>query len=197
MELEKVIGSKARSEIFRLLFGPRNNELHLRAIERSSGISAPSIRQELMNLMKLDLIKVREDGNRHYYRANVEHPLFGDIRNIVLKTSGLIDILRSALDRKGIRVAFVFGSIAANQDDSSSSDIDLMIIGNVPLRTVADWLSGVSEKVGREINPYVMSLDEFEGRIAEDEHFLTSVLKSPKLFIVGNQFALEELGKQR
>lgn len=196
MKLDKLITSRARSEIFRLLFGLRDGELHLRAIERGSGISAPSIRQELMKLLKLDLVKVRKESNRHYYRANSEHPLYGDIRNIVLKTSGLVDLLTGALDRKEVKAAFVFGSIAANQDNSAS-DIDLIIVGEMGLRKVVGWLSGVSEKVGREINPHVLSIDEFKRRIAEGEHFLTSVLGSDKLFIVGDQIELERLGKQR
>lgn len=196
MKLDRIILSKARSEIFRLLFGLRNGELHLRAIERGSGISAPSIRQELMRLMKLDLVKVRKESNRHYYRANIEHPLYGDIRNIVLKTSGLVDILTEAVSHKEVKVAFVFGSVAANHDNASS-DIDLMIIGNVGLRKAVGWLSGVSEKVGREINPHVLSVDELGNRVTEGEHFLTSVLESPKLFVVGNQIELERLGKRR
>jgi predicted nucleotidyltransferase len=196
MKLDRIIVSKARAEIFRLLFGTRGGELHLRAIERRSGLSAPSVREELLNLVNLDLVKVRKESNRHYYRANTAHPLYGDIRSIVLKTSGLADILAKALDHNEVIVAFVFGSIVTN-DDKAASDIDLMIIGNVGLRKVIGWLSGVPEKIGREINPHVMTSEEFGRRIADGEHFLASVLETPKLFVIGNHAELEGLGKKR
>jgi DNA-binding transcriptional ArsR family regulator len=107
--LAELLSSKVRAEIFRLLFGIRERELHVREIERQSGFSIATVRQELQKLLKMQLLKTKKDGNRLYYRANTEHPLYPDIRTIVLKTSGLVEVLKRALNKKGIRVAFVFG----------------------------------------------------------------------------------------
>jgi len=194
MRLEELFLSRARAEIFRQLFGLREGELHLRALERGSGLSAPTIRQELLKLMKRELVRVRKDSNRHYYSANVDHPLYREIRSLVLKTSGLAEIIKKNLSHKGVEIAFVFGSIATNSD-AASSDIDLMVIGDTSLRKIVGWLSGAAEQVGREINPHVMTVDEFKKRLKKQEHFLTSVLELPKLFIIGNDDELERLGK--
>jgi len=194
MKLEELFLSKARAEIFRQLFGLGGGELHLRALERGSGLSAPTIRQELLKLMKLDLVRIRKDGNRHYYAANIGHPLYREIKSLVSKTSGLVAIIKKDLSSKGVEIAFVFGSIATNSD-AASSDIDLMVIGDVSLRKAVGWLSGAAEQIGREINPHVMTVDEFKKRLKRREHFLASVLESPKLFIIGNDDELERLGK--
>lgn len=194
MKLEEIFLSRARAEIFRLLFGLQERELHLRALERGSGLSAPTIREELLKLAKLDLLVVRKDSNRHYYKANVNHPLYTEIRMLVLKTSGLVEILANALNYKAIKTAFVFGSIAA-QNENGLSDIDLMVIGDASLKKVIGWLSGTSELIGREINPHVMTVSEFKKRKREREHFLFSVLESPMLFVIGNEDDLEGLGK--
>jgi predicted nucleotidyltransferase len=194
MKLEEIFLSRARAEIFRQLFGLQDRELHLRALERGSGLSAPAIRQELLKLTKLDLLIVRKDSNRHYYRANVNHPLYGEIRTLVLKTSGLVEILAKALDHREIKTAFVFGSIAAH-NENSLSDIDLMVIGDTSLKKVIRWLSGTSEQMGREINPHVVTVNEFRERNKKSEHFLASVLESPRIFIIGNEDDLAELGK--
>ena len=194
--LSDILSSKGRAEIFRLLFGLNDQELHLREIERRSGLIVGTIQQEVKNLKQTDLIKERRAGNRVYYRANDEHPLFDDIRNIVLKTSGLIEVLREPLDREEVKVAFVFGSIA-RKDEGARSDVDLMFIGDVSLRRVSEWLMGASEKVGREINPYTLSQDEFTERKQKSEHFLSSVLDSPKLFVIGDEDELAALGRQR
>ena len=192
--LPNILSSKVRAEIFRLLFGFDQRELHVRAIERQAGLALATIRQELKKLVQLDLVQARRDGNRLYYRANELHPLYGEIRNIVLKTSGLVEVLKKALNKESICMAFIFGSIP-NGTAKAESDVDTFVIGNIGLREITRMLSGISEKIGREINPYVMTKEEFIKRKQSDEHFLISVLKSPKWFIVGNENELENLGK--
>ena len=110
--LTRLLSSRVKAEVFRLLFGPGARELHVREIARQARLNDATVRQELKRLASLHLVAQRRDGNRAYYRAETSNPLYPDIRNIVLKTSGLVDILRRALVRKpGIRLAFVFGSL--------------------------------------------------------------------------------------
>ena len=190
--LAEILSSRVRAEIFRLLFGVSEAELHVREIERRSGLNISTVRQELEKLERLDLLTARRDGNRLYYRANRDHPLFTDIHNLVVKTSGLVDILREAVDKEGVKIAFVFGSIAGNQADAGS-DVDLMVIGDVGLRTLSGWLTGISDKIEREVNPHVLSEEEFARKKQSKEHFLSNVLSSPKLFIKGTEDELAAL----
>jgi DNA-binding transcriptional ArsR family regulator len=192
--LANILSSRVRAEIFRLLFGLNEKELHLRELERQAGLSLGTIRQDLQKLLKLDLVKTRRDGNRLYYRANTEHPLYPEIRNLVLKTAGLVEIFKSALNQEGVRVAFIFGSLANNRD-KGGSDVDLMAIGAVTLRDLSSWLSGVTDQIGREINPHTMSVEEFQRRKKKGDHFLSNVLLSPKLFIVGSENDLAAMGQ--
>jgi uncharacterized protein len=191
--LSDILSSRVRAEIFRLLFGLDEKELHLREMERQAGLSLGTIRQDLQKLVKLDLVTTHRDGNRLYNRANTENPLYPEIRNLVLKTAGLVEILKSVLDREGVRVAFVFGSLAINKE-RAASDVDLMVIGNIGLRTLSKWLSGVSDQIGREINPVIWSEEEFSRRMQKGDHFLSSVLESPKLFIIGSENDLAAIG---
>ncbi|MBI5394226.1 MAG: toxin-antitoxin system toxin subunit [Verrucomicrobia bacterium] len=193
-DLADILSSKVKAEIFRLLFGVSDRELHLREIERQSGLTVGTVQQELQRLTKLGLIVGRKDGNRLCYSANRDHPLYPDIRNLVLKTSGLVEVLRHALRDKGIVVAFVFGSIAS-QADQPQSDVDLMVIGQTGLRKLSQMLSGVSGRIGREINPYAMTVAEFGKRKAARDHFLSNVLTSPKLFVTGTEHELETMGR--
>ncbi len=179
-----------------MLFGAANRELHVREIERRSGFADATVRQELKRLLGLGLIESRRDGNRTYYKANTEHPLYPDIRNLVLKTSGLVEVLNRALDSSDIRLAFVFGSIAAGTE-SAGSDLDLFVIGDVTLRRIGKMISGVSETLGREVNPHVFSVEEFARRKRSGDHFVSTVLKSPKLFVTGTEYELETMGGER
>jgi len=192
--LAEILSSKIRAEIFRILFGTRDDALHMREIERRSGFTTGTVQQELKKLYRLELIKKNRDGNRLYYKANREHPLYPEIRNIVLKTIGLVDNIQEALRQSSdIECAFVFGSIARH-DEKTQSDIDLMVIGTIGLREVTALLSGLSEKIGREINPHVMSSEEFIKRKGKDDHFITNILKQPKIFVIGNENEFAAMG---
>jgi len=192
--LSEIVSSRARAEIFRLLFDGRGEEIHNRELKRRSGVSESAVRRELGKLTRLDLVKRRRDGNRVYYRANSEHPVYAEIRNLVLKTAGLVDVLRNALASEAIEVAFVFGSVAAGGEDARS-DVDLMIIGDLGLRKLAAMLREVHDTIDREVNPYVMTREEYGRRLSERDHFVTSVAGSPKLFVIGAEDDLTAMGK--
>lgn len=192
--LQDILSSAIRAEIFRLLFGVKTEELHLREISRQSGLAVGTVQQELKKLLRHELVIAKKDGNRVCYFPNVAHPLFPDIRSIVLKTAGLADVLRDALSSDQIKIAFVFGSIAENKE-KASSDVDLFIIGKIGLRQASALLAGVSEKIGREINAHTMSEEELASRAKQKDHFIKSVLASRKLFIRGDARELAGLAR--
>ncbi len=165
----------------------------MRELERRSGLALGTIQQELKKLEGMELLVARKDGNRVYYSANNAHPLYEDIRSLVLKTSGLVEVLREALPREGVATAFVFGSVARGEE-GAEGDVDVMVVTDAGLKAVSGWLSGVSEKLGREVNPHVMDTAEFNRRRGSGEHFLLRVLDSPKLFVVGDEDELARLG---
>jgi uncharacterized protein len=191
--LAEILSSRIRSEIFRLLFGMNGGSLHMREIERRSGLTIGTIQQELKKLLRLNLIKERKDGNRLYYEANIEHPLYPEIRNLVLKTIGLVQVFKEALiNESSIKIAFIFGSVA-RQEEKDKSDVDLMVIGDLGMRRLTGLLSGISDQISREINSHVVTKKEFLKRKTGEDHFLRQILESPKLFIIGNEHELAEL----
>src|SRR5215468_2273292 len=194
--LADLLSSRVKAEIFRLLFGAIPRELHMREIERQSGLADATVRQELKRLLRLGVVESRLDGNRTYYRANIRHPLYTDIRNLVLKTSGLVETIREALASPDIKLAFVFGSVAASAE-KAESDIDLIVIGSLSLRQLSRLLSGVAARVGREINPHVLTVEEFRRRMKARDHFVSTVMTAPKWFVIGNEDDLTTMGRER
>ena len=182
--LSKIFASKVKASFFEILFGIDNNELHLREIQRRSGFAVETVRQEANNLESIDLLSKREDGNRTYYKANKDHPLYEDIHKIVIKTSGLKEILKKELDNPEIQFAFVFGSMA-NGTSNSESDIDLFIIGDLGLRIVSEMTINSSSTLGREINPHTSTLKEFKTRLSKGNHLVNQVYNGPKIMIIG------------
>ncbi len=192
--LVDIVSSRVKAELLRLLFGLAQRELHLRELARQSGLSLGTVQQELRRLTRVELVLARKDGNRVYYRANPDHPAYRDLCSLVLKTDGLVGVLKPAVKNPEISIAFVFGSVARGET-GAGSDVDLMVIGSAGLRRVATLLSGKSDQLGREINPYVMTPEEFVERKSKHDHFVTSVLNSPRLFVKGTERELETVGQ--
>ena len=193
MNLLSILFPQVRAEVLRLLFANGSRELHLRDVTRQSGLTLGTMQGEMEKLSAADLVTSRRDGNRRYYRANAAHPLFPDLQQLVLKTSGLRDVLADALHGvKGVEIAFVFGSLAGGTG-KAVSDVDLMVIGTVGLRALAPRLRKAAEIVGREINPVTMTTSEFaKGR--KGNPFLLEVLGKEKLFVKGGADELARLG---
>jgi predicted nucleotidyltransferase len=163
-------------------------------LARHLGVRVSSLQRELKLLTEAGLLKQEEDGRRRYFQADPASPIFEDLVRILVKTVGLADVLKEALEplRERIAVAFVYGSIAA-EAERSSSDIDLMVIGEGPLSEIAPLLRRREPTLSRPINPTVFSPGEFRRRVSKGDHFLTTVLNTRPLFIIGGPNELAEL----
>lgn len=192
--LFQLLSSKVRAEIFRILFGVQSVEMHMRELARGAGCTIGPIQTELRRLLALQMVISRRSGNRLYYSANRQHPLYPEIHSIVLKTSGLCDYLHHCLESSDdIQLVFVFGSMASGKY-GAASDIDLMVIGSIGLRAVSRLLADFRSTTGRDLNPHVFTREEFLKRKNCGEHFITSVLAESKLFVKGTEHDLNEMG---
>ena len=162
-------------------------------LARRMGVPASSLQRELHDLSEVGILKTHRQGRMVYYQANADSPVFPDLRGLLFKTAGLVDVLAHALKPLAarLRTAFVYGSIAAGSEQSDS-DIDLMIVGQVSPSELALPLRRARELLGREINPTVYSPAEFDKKRAANDPFLKQVLDNPKLFVLGTS---NELGK--
>jgi predicted nucleotidyltransferase len=127
------------------------------------GVPPSSLQRELHDLSEAGILKTYRQGRMVYYQADTDSPVFSDLRGLLLKTAGLVDVLAQALKPVGAKLqsAFVYGSIAAG-NERSDSDIDLMIIGQALPREIALPLRRARGLLGREINPTIYTPPEFD-----------------------------------
>lgn len=193
MNVLETLFPKVRGEVLRLLFADPERALHLREIARLAGLAIGTVQGEVARLRAAELLLARRDGNRLYFRANREHPLFPELRGIALKTTGLRKQLAAALEGlAGVDLAFVYGSFAAGTAEAGS-DIDLMVIGTVGLRKLAPRLREAAETLGREINPHVLSPASFAGKRDAGDAYVGRVIAEPKVWIKGSDDELAQL----
>ncbi len=192
-----LFGSTRRGILGLLLLHPHQS-YYVRQIVRLADVSPGAVNRELRKLEKAGIITREQQGRQIHYRANTDCPVFDELRSLLTKTTGLADVLRDALAQleENIKAAFVYGSLASGEMDAQS-DVDLMVVGNVPFGEVVLHLQGAQEQLAREINPTVYPPEEFREKLAAKHHFLTQVMEGPKVFVVGDENDLRALGEQR
>jgi len=181
---ESIFGSKTRAELLKFLFDSSHKSYYLRELERLCGVNASGLLKEIKNLIKLDLVSSRRDGNRVYYQANRDHPIYLELQSIVEKTSGLQSILKTAMVDPRIQLALLFGSLAQGTE-RAESDVDLIVIGKIGLKALAQLLVVPQKKISRPINPVVYTPEEFSIKLAAKNHFLSRVFEKEFVVLAG------------
>ena len=183
--LQKLLGSQARAEILKNLFTQEHKSIHLRELSRLSGLSAPVLQRELRQLEALGIVTIQKDGNRVKFSANDDNLLYPLLCELVLKTEGPAGIWKDAFADSPAIFVFIFGS-TANGTAHAGSDIDLFVIGDCGLRDVTKRIHAAAGKIGQEINPYVISQNDFTERLHKQDHFLNEIISTPKIFLKGD-----------
>ena len=180
-----------RGAILRVLYGHPDRMFFVRQIAREIGVSVGSVQRELATLSKLGLIDRSISGKQVYYQVNRNHPVFLEMKALVAKTVGAFELLRLALAplANRIKAAFVYGSMA-RQEEKAESDVDLTIVGDVTLEEVLAQLAPVEQIIGRPVNPTLYSLAEFQSGLAAGNHFLKSMMRGEKVYLIGEQDGL-------
>jgi predicted nucleotidyltransferase len=185
--------TRVQQRVLGILFGQPGRSFYANELVALAETGTGAVFRELKKLEGAGLVTVEQIGRQKHYRANPDSPVFEELRGLVLKTVGLVDVLRSALSplAEQISLAFVYGSLA-RQTDTASSDIDLLVISSA--LTHADLygvLEAANEQLGRTVNPTVYSPEEFNQRLRDGNAFLSKVIVQPKLWVIGSDHALE------
>ena len=126
--LEALITSKTRIKLLLKFFLNSSNTAYLRSLEPEFGESTNAIRQELNRFAAANLLITVNKGNRKYYQANTEHPLFPEINSLLLKYVGLDQIIEKVVNKLGgIDSVYLVGQLASGRD---SKIIDLWFVGD-------------------------------------------------------------------
>lgn len=179
--------AKVRQRVLGLLFGNPGRSFYANEVIALIGSGTGAVQRELIRLEAAGLVTLTRVGTQKHYQANSAAPVFEELRGLVLKTSGLADVLRAALAPLAtqIRTAFVYGSVAKRQD-TASSDIDLMVVSDS--LSHADLFAALEEstnRLGRPVNPTVYTPQELAKRISEGNAFIKRVSAQPKLWLLG------------
>lgn len=186
-KIDRLFGSKTRvSLLSKLLMNP-DKSFYIRELSRELRIPYGMLYKEEKNLVSLGIVNEEKRGKVTLVSINKNLPYFAELKNLMIKTVGLGDLLKSALSGLGgIRYGLVYGSFASGEE-AGVSDVDLLIIGNVSEERVLNVIGQVEKEVGREINYILWSEEEFTKRVKSRHHLLTEIASKPVIMLVGEE----------
>lgn len=151
-----------------------------------SGAGRGASQKHIENFVEAGLLQEERRGNQRCLQINQDFPLYDDLRSICLKSFGLSERLKETLEplAKQISEAFVFGSVA-NNTDTAESDIDLMVIGSVPLIPLMDVIAPFEKTLGRSIHVNLHDDATWQELLVSDP-VIHQIIRSPAIRIIEN-----------
>jgi predicted nucleotidyltransferase len=187
--------TKTQQRVLGLLYGKPDARFYGNEILRLLGMGRGTVRRELERLASAGIVVVSREGNLLYYQVNAQSPIYADLLNIVIKTFGVADSIRAALQPldEHIQLAFVYGSLA-KATDNKTSDIDVMLVSDVlPYGDVLEALLPLGDSLKRPVNPTIYTWVELESKIKAGNGFLSRVMEQPKLWVKGRDDDIKNL----
>lgn len=199
-QLGDALFTTTQKRVLGLLYLQPEQSFYTKQILRLTGMGVATIKRELDRMLAAGILQMNKIGNQHHYQANPECPIFQELQGIVNKTFGIADVMRTVLKPLSSQIdwTFIFGSVASGKE-TSGSDIDLMVIGDVSFSDVVAATYPVQESLGREINPKIYTREEWIKLNSSNDAFINEVLEKPGINIIGDENEFRQLtrGKLR
>jgi predicted nucleotidyltransferase len=186
MLMDLLFGSYRQRILGMLLLHPEQT-YHVRELARMTHTTAGTLHKELSRLAESGLLLREKQGNQIRYQANRLCPIYSELASVFRKTTGLADVVTEAIQPLAgeIKLALIFGSIARGEE-TASSDIDLLIVGDVGFADLVKALHPAQKALSREINPVVLSQAEYQQRLNNKDHFIQQIQSHPTINLLGN-----------
>ena len=197
--LADALFSKTQQRLLALLFVNPDRSYFANELVRLAESGIGAVHRELATLEGAGLVTAKRIGNQKHYQANRAAPIFEELRGIAVKTFGVGEVLREALEPLSgkIRLAFVYGSLAKGSD-TAASDVDLMVVSDdLAYADLFGVVSDAEKRLGRKVNPSVYTAAEVRRKRAAGDTFLPRVFAQPKILVLGSENGLGEPAKAR
>jgi len=167
--IETFLQGKIRAKLLTKLLVNPTNTVYLRGLEKEFGVSSNTVRSELNKLSEVKLIEIAPDteGYQKQYRANPKHPLFDNLRGIILKQVGVDAIIEKVFNKLG-DIEKVFNKLGDIEkvfltndwaDGKESPFIDLVVVGSVDRNYMSDLIIKAEKLIQKKIRVALYGVD--------------------------------------
>lgn len=185
--LSDFIVSRVRVKILQLFFMSPGKIYHVREIVRRTDEEINAVRRELLHLEKAGIMSKERRANRLFYALRRDYPLYFDILELIVKTSGLGgDLIKNRVKLGKIKFAMLSGKFARGIQ-KSGNEVDLLMVGKVVLPELSQLVRAEEVRREKELNYTVMTEEEFDFRKKRRDPFVLELLRGSRIMIVGDE----------
>lgn len=180
--------NRVQQRVLGILFANPGRSFYSNELVGMAESGTGAVFRELRRLADAGIVTVEKIGRQKHYQANPACPVFDDLHGLIMKTVGLVDVLRTALAPLAgeVSAAFVYGSVAKGTD-TADSDIDLLVVSDhLSYAQLYESLEEATGQLGRAVNPTVYTRAELDQRKHAGNAFVTRMLEQPKVWILGS-----------
>lgn len=171
--MDQLFSGKIRLKLLARLFINPANRVYLRQLERELNVSANTVRLELNKLSDMKLISTVETPHNKVknYVANTFHPLYANLRSIILKYVGVDQLLEQVFHNLGdLEEVFLTGDLAEGKE---APFIDLVMVGDLDKQFLQQLLERAEKILNKKIRIAIYKSDEFNFKFLENIPFVS------------------------
>lgn len=184
--------SKVRVKMIELFYSQTEEMFYVRQITRKIKEEINAVRRELDRMLGAGVLKSEQRGNRLYYYLNKRYLYYQELQQMAAKGVGLGKKFRKMRTKLGNLEYVMFSGKFIRKLRPAKDEVDILVIGEVVLAELEKLMKEEQEKIGREINYAVFSLDEFEFRKTRRDPFIMDILYSTRVMVIGDELSFAE-----
>ncbi len=198
MRFEQLFGSKTRVKLLSLFYNNPERPFYVREITRKVDEQINSVRRELQNLLNIGIVKSVNQSNRLYYEVDPKYKFHAQLQSIfqqipakskAIKETKEEDQILKKISRAGnIKMLFLSGAFVRG----SNQNVDICIVGDMNKAQLAKIVGEMEQEMSRELNYWVMRVEDFDYRRNLNDRSLMDILDAKKTVLLDT---LEVFGK--
>lgn len=198
--IDTLFGSKTRVKLLHLFLSNPGKSFYVREITRLIDEQINSVRRELANMLEVGVITSDSADNKLYYQVNQRYEHYVALRAMFAGEGGRA--LEPAKDGKSwhklladlpsVSLAVAAGVLVRG----SSSNVDLLLVGDIPPVKRRSVIKKIESIEGRELNYTVLDYDEFYYRLSVRDRFITDILSGKHVVLVDTDNILHTADKK-
>lgn len=170
----ELLTGKSASRILRYFLEHPTREIHAGLLIKEVKMSRKAMFDGLSCLLSAGLLGMKEIGRTKQYHLARDHPLVKQLKTL-LSLDAILPLLKG-LEGCGVEV-YLYGS-AARGEDTEKSDIDLLLIGDMPREVALGKIRG-----GQRVKPVYLTFLEYSTLARKDRAFYERLEKDRKRLI--------------
>lgn len=200
--IDALFGSKTRVKLLHLFLNHPGQSFYVREMTRLIDEQINSVRRELANMLAVGVITSDSADNKLYYQVNQRYEFYTALRAIfaneqINATKPAPASQSDALNPQylgaiegipSLRLAIVAGVLVKG----SASNVDIVLVGDLPATKVKAAIKEIERNEGRELNYSVIPYEEFYYRLSIRDRFITQILNTKHIVAIDKDNVLSQ-----